>query len=367
MELISFLSILIYAAFYFTCSIAVRKKNKTSAKMTAHNLAKSDLKVALVIPYHNEVVNLQSLLVSIAEQSFIPEQILLINDHSTDGSFEFLKTLLPMFKQLPVQLLSLNAEQHGKKAALTAGIEHSDADLILTTDADCTFSEHWVETTCNCFLNTAADMICGGVTYSPCKTWIEHYQRIESNALVNTGEAMHLFGMPVMCNGANLAFKKSTWQAVNGYKNNDHILSGDDVFLMHNFYRLNKKKVDFLIVPENMVFTKPTKDIASFLAKRKRWLSKNGQYQFWWANVFPIMVAALNFILFLSIVLFLWDGKWGLALIILLIKNMADFGIVNANIENQKPISALKILFFQPWQWLYPLLLLFVKSDWKSR
>jgi hypothetical protein len=34
-----------------------------------------------------------------------------------------------------------------------------------------------------------------------------------------------------MCNGANLAYKKSLFQELNGFQGNDTIASGDDVFL----------------------------------------------------------------------------------------------------------------------------------------
>jgi hypothetical protein len=35
-----------------------------------------------------------------------------------------------------------------------------------------------------------------------------------------------------MCNGANLAYKKSLFQELNGFQGNDTIASGDDVFLL---------------------------------------------------------------------------------------------------------------------------------------
>jgi len=363
MEVVAFFAIFIYAAFYYACSFAIRLKIKQNLKLNENVQAISSLKTAIIVPYHNEVDNLQSLLVSIAEQSKLPHQLFLINDHSTDNSLAYLKSLLPLFSQLPIHLLSLNEEQKGKKAALTLGIETCAADIVITTDADCTFSEKWIETIVRHFENVEADMVCGAVAYNSGKTWIEQYQKIESRALVNTGEAMHFFGLPVMCNGANLAFKKTVWQGVNGYQSNIKIASGDDIFLMHEFYKRDKHKVHFLTTPNNTVFTKPTKGVSKFLAQRKRWLSKNGKYQFWWANLFPIFIALLNLAIVLSVFYYLWHRNWWLAMVILIVKNVADFFIVNVN--NPKPVLAMKILLFQPWQWLYPLILPFVKSDWK--
>ena len=42
-----------------------------------------------------------------------------------------------------------------------------------------------------------------------------------------------------MCNGANLAFTKQAYEAVNGYLNHLHISSGEDVFLLEDL-----KKID---------------------------------------------------------------------------------------------------------------------------
>jgi hypothetical protein len=39
-------------------------------------------------------------------------------------------------------------------------------------------------------------------------------------------------GKGFMCNGANLAYKKSLFQELNGFQGNDTIASGDDVFLL---------------------------------------------------------------------------------------------------------------------------------------
>ena len=40
-------------------------------------------------------------------------------------------------------------------------------------------------------------------------------------------------GFHSMCNGANLAYNKNIFYEVGGFKNADHIASGDDMLLMH--------------------------------------------------------------------------------------------------------------------------------------
>ena len=43
----------------------------------------------------------------------------------------------------------------------------------------------------------------------------------------------------MLCNGANLAYKKSIFRELNGFEGNSHISSGDDIFLMEKAYYEN--------------------------------------------------------------------------------------------------------------------------------
>ena len=92
---------------------------------------------------------------------------------------------------------------------------------------------------------------------------------------------------------------------------------------------------------------------------------KTNHYEFWWANLFPYFIGLLNLALLVIVILMFIRQDFIAALMILFIKNMADFSIINANQAFKKPINTLTILLMQPWQWLYPILLPFVKSDWK--
>jgi hypothetical protein len=40
-----------------------------------------------------------------------------------------------------------------------------------------------------------------------------------------------------LCNGANLAYKKTVFTELNGFQGNENIASGDDIFLFEKFYK----------------------------------------------------------------------------------------------------------------------------------
>src|SRR5213075_2078285 len=99
-------------------------------------------------------------------------------------------------------------------------------------------------------------------------------QVTEFASLIGTGAASIGFGMPNMCNGANLAFEKAAFVAVNGYAGNDKIASGDDEFLMHKIHSQFPGSVCFLKNPKAIVRTNVQQSLSGFLSQRIRWASK---------------------------------------------------------------------------------------------
>ncbi len=86
-------------------------------------------------------------------------------------------------------------------------------------------------------------------------------------------------GFHSMCNGANLAYKKSMFQQVKGFAGIDNIASGDDMLLMHKIYKQDAAGVKFLLSQQVIVQTEAMKDWKSFFNQRIRWASKADSYQ----------------------------------------------------------------------------------------
>ena len=82
-----------------------------------------------------------------------------------------------------------------------------------------------------------------------------------------------------MCNGANLAYEKSSFHEVGGF-GNDNFSSGDDVFLLLKIKkRFGNKSVKFLKNENAFVYTEAKKNLMEFIHQRTRWASKNKGYE----------------------------------------------------------------------------------------
>jgi glycosyltransferase involved in cell wall biosynthesis len=95
------------------------------------------MKLSLVIPVHNEEENLPELFESI-QRSILPLgltwDVTFVNDGSLDRSLAVLKNIAISDPE-HVRVISLK-RQYGQTAAITAGIDHSDGDVVILLDAD---------------------------------------------------------------------------------------------------------------------------------------------------------------------------------------------------------------------------------------
>ena len=90
--------------------------------------------VSLVIPVYNEVDNVVPLHAAItAALEGRDYEIVLVNDGSTDGTKDALTTLS---ESTPTVRVIHFVRNYGQTAALTAGIRHARAPIIVTLDAD---------------------------------------------------------------------------------------------------------------------------------------------------------------------------------------------------------------------------------------
>lgn len=238
--------------------------------------------ISVIVPIRNEEANVGLLLEDLCRQSYRNFEVLVIDDHSTDGSAEVVHSFMGRPDAPSIHLLPLARGKETlshKKSAISLGISQAQGDLIATTDGDCRVGPHWLRDVHAFYQQEKPRLISAGVTFFAEAPLFERVQTVEFMSLIGAGAASMHLGAPNMCNGANLIYEKTSFHEVGGFEGAWHIASGDDEFLMHKIHaHAPKGGVRFLKSPEAIVRTAAQPTFWSFFQQRKRWASKWNHY-----------------------------------------------------------------------------------------
>jgi len=238
--------------------------------------------VSIIIPFRNESENILRCLQSIEEQEYPKEKfdVIFVDDSSEDDSLSKLKSAE---KSNNVKIISVSsnlsnvsADQNKahKKFAIRLGIEESEGDIIVATDADCIHEKKWLKTLINSF-DDQTGFVSGPVEFLDEEGIFNKIQKIEFAGLVLSGAGLIGINKPVICNAANVAYRKAAYLQVNGFENQLHLSSGDDEILMQRIFKRTKFKIIFCANKNAVVKTSPNKRLFDFYQQRKRWASKS--------------------------------------------------------------------------------------------
>lgn len=259
---------------YFILLIAFYVGWKRTLSPSVGNSGEENKSISIVIPYRNEAGTIPILLDSLRRLDYPDNklEVIWVNDHSEDGSETLLKKMggeNGLFK-----LLALSAGVYGKKQAITLGVQQATGEVIAITDADCKVPRLWLKRINQAFGQEDVKLVFGGVRMEDGQSFFSRLQAMEFAGLVGSAVSTLGLGFFSMCNGANLAFLKSAFTAVDGYEGNMQIPSGDDEFLGRKIAQAYPRPIRFLAFADAVVTTRPLPTGYDFMQQRIRWAGK---------------------------------------------------------------------------------------------
>lgn len=218
-----FLLVLFY--FYFRYHLPVNKALKEGESNTSQTNTEP---VSVVIAARNELPNLKANLSAILNQAYNSYEVVVINDHSYDGTSDYLKEIAAENPKLKVVTVETDERfKRGKKFALTMGIKAAKYNLLLFTDADCTpASNQWIDHMVR--HNCDKEIILGFGQLQTRKSLLGLLVRFETvlSAINYFGYALR--SQAYMGVGRNLMYRKDLFFKHKGFASHQHIISGDD-------------------------------------------------------------------------------------------------------------------------------------------
>ncbi|TXN34747.1 glycosyltransferase [Flagellimonas hymeniacidonis] len=127
------------------------------------------MRISIIIPAHNEASYLSACLDSFADQTHIPDEVIVVDDNSSDRTFEIASDYAKKYSWITVlQRSSVDEHIPGKKVVDTFnfGLRHvSDYDLIGKFDADIILPPNYFESILNHFQSNWKLGMCSGLLY----------------------------------------------------------------------------------------------------------------------------------------------------------------------------------------------------------
>ena len=266
----------------------------------------------VIIPVRNESINISTCLNSLDQQSLSTKyfEIIVVDDHSTDHTIDIISKNVKENLRL-IQLSNISSHLSGKKDALTEGIKAAQNEIIITTDADCTFHTDWIKTMLHAYDRSDPVMITGPVKILHKNTLVTRFQTLDLIGMMGvTGGGINSKKL-YLANGANLSFRKTAFEKVGGYEGINDIASGDDVLLIQKFQSIFSERINFIKSKSAIVKTQAIEPLKQLYQQRLRWASKNKTYTSGYIQLVQMIVFSLTlWIVFSFLAMLLYDLTW---------------------------------------------------------
>lgn len=164
------------------------------------------MKISWITTVLNEKVSLERLFCALEEQTLKPDEVIIVDGGSTDGTYEYLEDYAR--KQTEGPKFSIIRKEGNRSVGRNEAITKAAGDVIVCTDAGCFPEKHWVEEITKPFSDPLTDVVAG---YYEAKT-----ETIFQECLVP-----YVFVMPDKIRAStflpatrSMAFRKEVWEKV---------------------------------------------------------------------------------------------------------------------------------------------------------
>lgn len=297
--------------------------------------------VTVIIPARNEADNILGCLASIVNGTYPAKllQIIVVNDFSEDKTAALVSDFIESsaknkFPDIDISLIDLSyllrSEKRysaNKKAAISCAVAQASGQLVVCTDADCLAPSAWLHGLTSHFeADPQLAILSAPVVFHKEGNLLQRFQSLDFMGLMGiTGGGLQM-GWHHMGNGANLAYRKTSFDAIGGFQGNEALASGDDMFLIQKMAKRWPGCVGFLKHKDMCIHTEAKADWRGFWQQRLRWGTKNAALPEWRIRLILLLVWLFCVSIWVSLGLtFLGFLPWQIPVCQLIMKLFADW------------------------------------------
>jgi glycosyltransferase involved in cell wall biosynthesis len=200
--------------------------------------------VTIIIPVRNEEERIREILNKFADQQFEDYQLLVINEHSEDNTYEILNVLAETNPRLKVTTLSQEIRFSGKQA-INIGLKGASSPwILLLTPFSGTIHPAWLEKL-NKIITPETEAVIGYTNVERAKGFRNLFCRLERFNQFMISGAWTLSGKPFVFSENNVLFKKSMYFETLGFRHKLNRNFANLELIFNENFRKGKVEISF--------------------------------------------------------------------------------------------------------------------------
>jgi len=213
--------------------------------------------VAVIVAVHNNEKNISQLIEALLQQTRLPDEIIVVDDGSTDKTVEFLERIAGSNNKIKIY----RQKNAGPAAARNKGFRSAGSDICVFTDSDCVPEPDWIENLLMPFKDK--QVAAAGGTY---KTLNNNSALARFIGLEIAWRYRNIKGEIDVHGTYNLAVRKSVLEEVGGFNREFPKPSGEDWDLTYKI----SQKYKIIYVPQAVVGHYHPEKLIAYLKNQER-------------------------------------------------------------------------------------------------
>ena len=228
--------------------------------------------ISVIVPAQNEEHNLSQLLESLACQLPSIDQIVLVDDRSTDGTGSIMEEYRRRFPRTVVVVhneldpVGMNGKQH----ALELGLLAATGDVLLFTDSDCVVPADWVALMSRYFEDARVGAVFGQVMVRSNESFLDRFQRFDQFLVNQWSSGTAGLGVATSCFGNNMACRREAAIEVGGFRGLGFTVV-EDAAMIAALAKRTKWRIRVSTLGGTIVSPSAQRSWREFLSQHARW------------------------------------------------------------------------------------------------
>lgn len=286
------------------------------------------MNVSLIMTVLNEERTITTMLQSISEQSYSPNEVIIVDGGSVDATSEKIKKYhFP--KSIKITLLE---KKGNRSVGRNEAIRHASGEIIACSDAGCILDRNWLREIINPFSETHVDVVAG---YYQGKTEDVFQQCIVPYVLVMPDRVNPQTFLPAT---RSMAFRKKVWQKVKGF---DERFSHNEDFVFAK--KIKRAGYTIVFTKDAIVYWLPPKKITSVFRMFFRFALGDAEAKIYRPKVVLLFLRYLIFLLLLLLAVATSNKK---TLVVLFVLGMMY--VIWSVQKNYRYVGQLKAIVYLP-------------------